>query len=77
MKIWGTWVAQATERPTFGSGHDLMVCGFKPCIRLSAVSVEPTLDPLSPFLSAPPLLTLSLENKEVFKNENSLNTKKG
>ena len=45
----------------FGSGHDLMVCGFEPCIRLCADSVEAALG-LSPFpcLSAPPLLMLSV-----------------
>ena len=37
----------------FGSGHDLMVLEFKSCIRLSAVSTEPALDPLSASLCAP------------------------
>ena len=34
-----------------GSGHDLTVCEFEPCIRLSAVSTELASDPLSPSLS--------------------------
>ena len=34
----GGSVGQASD---FGSGHDLTVCEFKPCIRLSAVSTEP------------------------------------
>ena len=38
----------------FSSGHDLRVCEFKCHIGLSAVSMEPTLDALSPSLSAPP-----------------------
>ena len=38
----------------FGSGHDLKVCEFEPCIGLSAVSAEPTSDPLSPSLFVPP-----------------------
>ena len=38
-----------------------MVRGFKPCIGLSAVSTEPTSDPLSTSLAAPPLLILSLK----------------
>ena len=50
----------------FGSGHDIMVCKFKPCIGLSAVNAEPTLDPLSPFLSAPPLpCSCSLSPKQI------------
>ena len=36
-----------------GSSHDLVVFEFKPCLGLSAVSEKLTLDPLSPFLSAP------------------------
>ena len=49
-----------------------MVHEFEPRVRLPAVSTEPTSDPLSPSLSAPPLLTLSLslsklniKNKEI------------
>ena len=41
----------------FGSGHDLMVHGFKP--RLGVVSEAPAWDSLSP-LFAPPQLVLSL-----------------
>ena len=43
---------------------------FKPRVRLSAVSVEAALDPLSPSISAPPLLVhtraLSLSKKNVY-----------
>ena len=58
----GAWVAQSVERQTLdlGSGHDLTVQEFEPCVRCTAVSVEPTLDPLSPSVSAPHLLSLSL-----------------
>ena len=35
----------------FASGCDLRVRGFEPLIGLSAVSAEPTLEPLSPSLS--------------------------
>ena len=49
----------------FGSGHDLTVLEFEPRVRLSAVSTEPSLDPLSPSLSAPPPLALSLKNKHL------------
>ena len=40
----------------FGSDHDLTVCGFEPHMELSAVSIEPASDPLSPSLSATPPL---------------------
>ena len=50
----------------FGSGPDLMVCGFEPVLG-SAWSLEPALDSLSPSLSAlPPLVcvrSLSLSNR--------------
>ena len=47
---WGAWVAQSFQRPTldFGSGHDLVVCEFEPCIGLRADSAEPAWDSLSP-----------------------------
>ena len=50
-------------------GHDLMVCGFKSCVKLSAVSAEPVSHPLSPSLSLPhsyPCL-LSFRNKHLRK----------
>ena len=39
----GAWVAQSVLCLTlgFGSGHDLLVCGFEPRIELCADSVEP------------------------------------
>ena len=45
---WVSWVSN------FGSGHNLMVCEFKPhlSLGLTAVSTEPASDPLSPSLSA-------------------------
>ena len=45
---WGAWVAHLVKRLT--SGHDLVVRGFEPHIRVSAVSAEPALAPLSPSL---------------------------
>ena len=74
-KMRGTWVIQSVEHLTlaFGSGHDLTVHEFQPCIRLRADNVEPVWD-LCPSFSAPPLLTLYLSlskiNKYFFKNEN-------
>ena len=55
-------MTQSVKCPTlgFGSGHDLMVGEFEPRIRLCPDSVEPAGDSLSPSLSAPPLLILSL-----------------
>ena len=46
---------------------DLMVREFKPHVGLTAVSTEPALDPLSPSVSAPSLLMLSLSriNKHI------------
>ena len=45
-----------------GSDHDLT----DPKFELSAVRAEPALDPLSPLLSAPPLLASSL-SKNIIK----------
>ena len=42
-------------------GHDLAVPEFTPCIRISAVSVELCLDPISPSLYAPSLLYVPLQ----------------
>ena len=44
----------------FGSGHDLRVRGFKPCVRICADSVEPSWNSLS--LSLCPSL-LKINNK--------------
>ena len=59
-------MAPSVKRPTlgFGSGHDLLVHEFEPCVRLHAtLSTEPAWDSLSPSLSAPLLLVLSLSLK--------------
>ena len=54
----------------FGSGRDLTVHEWDPRIGLYAVIVEPASDPLSSFLSVPPLLmlslSLSLKTKQTF-----------
>ena len=67
------WLSWLVTRPTlgFGSGQDLTVPVFKPCIGLCTGSMEPAWDSLSPpllppppssslSLSAPPSLVLSL-----------------
>ena len=57
------WVAQSVEHLTldFGSGHDLMVRGIEPHVRLCIDTVEPAWDSLSPRLSAPPPLACAQE----------------
>ena len=70
-------MAQLVKQSTldFGSGHHLAVCKIKPHIGLCADSKEPAWYALSPslfatpFLSAPPLLMLSLflKNKQTLK----------
>ena len=64
-QTWGTWVAQSVKHLILdcGSAHDLRVHRFEPCIRLCADTAEPAWDSLSPSLSAPPLLALSLPLK--------------
>ena len=55
-------MAQSVKRqtPDFHSGRDLTVGGFEPHIGLCADSMEPARGSLSPSLSAPPRLSLSL-----------------
>ena len=51
------------EVSSFGSGHDLMVCGFESPPSdsvLIAQSLEPASDSVFPSFSAPPLLTICL-----------------
>ena len=60
------WLSRLSVQ--LGSGHDLMVHGFEPHIGLSAVSVEPALDPLSPSLSLSPSpisLSRALSKKKI------------
>ena len=53
-------MAQSVKCPLldFGSGRGLIVCEFKPRVGLCADGVESAWDSL--FLSAPPLLAISL-----------------
>ena len=62
--------------PDLGSGHDLTVHEFKPCLRLCANSVESAWDSLSLPLSAPPpprFLKVNILKKKK-KEENDLFT---
>ena len=58
-------MAQSVKRPNFGSGHDLTVHEFEPGIGsvLTAQSLEPVSDSVSPCLSPSPAHTLSLKNE--------------
>ena len=55
-------MTQLGEHPTFdfGSGQDLAVHEFEAYVRLCMDDAEPAWDSLSPFLSAPSLLSRSL-----------------
>ena len=57
---WGAWAAPWVKPPAldFGSGHDVVVCEFKPRVEFCADSEEPARDSLS--LSAPLAFSLSL-----------------
>ena len=62
FKLWGTWVAQSVKQPTLAQ---VMISRFMSPIPtsgsvLTAQSLEPASDSVSPSLSAPPLLTLCL-----------------
>ena len=60
----GTWVAHFVKCPTldFGLGHELMVQGIEPCIRLCVDSMGPAWDSLSSlFLPLPHSHSLSLK----------------
>ena len=58
----GTSVAQSVKCPTLdlGSGHDLMVCEFKPLVGLCTDSTEPDWDSVSLSLPLPCLFSLCL-----------------
>ena len=61
----GTWVAQLVKclTPDLGSGHDLTVHEFKPCIGLCADSMKPAWDSLSPSLCSSPTVLSFFHNK--------------
>ena len=51
----------------FGSGHDLTVREFKPCMGFFADGVQSAWDSLSPSLSTPPLLMHTLSQSLTLK----------
>uniref|UniRef100_A0A673SX22 Large ribosomal subunit protein uL15/eL18 domain-containing protein n=1 Tax=Suricata suricatta TaxID=37032 RepID=A0A673SX22_SURSU len=79
LKVWadfgcrGAWVAQSCKRPTSARVMISRFLGSSPASGsvLTAKSLEPVSDSVSPSLSAPPLLTLclslSLSLKQTFK----------
>ena len=71
---WGTWQDQSVMHVTldFGSGHDLYLCEIEPQVGLCADSRKPGWGSLSPSLSIPPLLVLSLSLKINFKKFSSM-----
>ena len=58
----GTWVAQSVERLTLAQVMIFQFVGLSPVLGsvLTAQSLEPASDSVSPSLSAPPLLMLCL-----------------
>ena len=58
-------MAQSVKHPTLGfrAGRDVMVHEIEPRVGLCTSSTEPAWDSLSPSLSAPPLLELSVSLK--------------
>ena len=65
----GAWVAQLVKHLTldFSSDHDLTVHEFQPHVGLLTDSMEPAWDSLSPALSAPSLLPVSLKINKLKK----------
>ena len=60
--MWGAWVVQSVKHPTSAQVMISWSVSSIPATGsvLTAQSLEPALDSVSPFLSAPPLLTLCL-----------------
>ena len=69
--FWGCLVGSVSQAANFVSGHNFTVCEFKPHTGFSAVSTEPTLDPLSSSFFAPsPTHTHTLsKNKQTLKKK--------
>ena len=77
IETWGTWVVQSVKASDFGSGHDLMVrfMGSSAVSGsvLTAHSLEPPSDSVSPSLAVPPLLALCVSH---FLSQKKVNIKK-
>ena len=68
MKEWATWVAQSVKRLTAAHVMISWLVSLSPVSGsvLTAQSLKSASDSVSPSLSAPPLLILSLKNKYIF-----------
>ena len=62
IDFWGAWVAQLVRRPTLAQVTISWFVGLSPALGsvLTAQSLEPASDSVSPSLSAPPMLMLCL-----------------
>ena len=70
MHLQGAWVAQSVKHPTSAQVMILRFMGSRPASGsvLTAQSLEPASDSVSPSLCAPPLLMLCLKiNKNIKK----------
>ena len=73
QRAWGAWVAQSVEHPSSAQVMISQLVSPSPASGsvLTAQSLEPASDSVSPSLFAPPLLTLccslSLKNKRLKK----------
>ena len=67
QKIWGAWGAQSVERPTSAEVMISRSVSSSPASGsvLTARSLEPASDSVSPFLSAPPPLMLCLSPSKI------------
>ena len=67
--IWGAWVAQSVKHPTLAQVMISRSVNSSPVSGsvLTAQSLEPVSDPVSPSLSAPPLFMLSLPVSKINK----------
>ena len=65
--FWGAWVAQSVKRPTLAQVMILRSVSLSPASGsvLTAQSLEPVSDSVSPSLSAPPPLVLCLKKQSV------------
>ena len=68
-KSWGAWVAQLVEHLTSAQVTVSWSVGLSPVLSsvLTARSLEPASDSVSPSLSAPPLLAFSLSLSKINK----------
>ena len=71
-KLGGAWVAQSVERPIWAQAMISQFVGSSPASGsvLTAQSLEPASESVSPSLSAPPPLMLCLSQEQTLKKQN-------